>query len=167
MPSTKPGRSVALSPFRSMYAIAAYDRGILYLVLRIVRNKRGEVFYVLPRDDREGWDPHGSRHADGSEHYKSFDQRFMRRQRQVPSEGFQGSENLVTIPLYLDTMTQLCRENDFDGVYPIPLSEIKSDCPPMLAVDLTEPYGSPIVTPGARIICQFTIKDCIPWSPVL
>ena len=148
---------------RRMYAVVAYDSSVPYLILRMVRNKRGEVFYVVPRDDREGWNPHGSRHASGQEHHKSFDQPFMQRKRQVPDKHFRGSENLTTISIYRKALTKLQHEDEFDEIFPIPFAEIVSGPPPMLAVDLAEPFVAPVITPGARITQQFHIKDRVPW----
>lgn len=130
-----------------------------YLVLRIVRNKRGEVFRVVPHHDREGWDPHVSHHASGSEHYKSFGRPLMIRRRQKPDQSFVGSENLVTIPVRREGLKVLGRENEFDAIFPIPVSEIRLNTSSMLAVDLAEPLDAPVVTSGACIICQFNIND--------
>lgn len=118
---------------------------------------------MIPREDRAKWDPHVSRHANGWEHHKSFARPSLRTRRQVPDENFRGSENLVTIPLHRDGLIEMKDNAQFDEIFPVSLCEIVSDPPPLLAVDLTEPFGSPIVTPGARIIQEFKIKDQVPW----
>lgn len=146
--------------------MAAHDRGMSYLVLRVVRNKRGEVFCVVPRDDREGWDPHVSRHLSGQEHHKSFGQPFIVRRRQKLDQSFRGSENLVTMPVDADGLQVLGGASEFDSVFSIPLSDIRSDPPTLLAVDLTEPFEAPVVTNGARVIRQFNIIDQTPWIVV-
>ena len=60
-----------------------------------------------------------------------------------------------------------CRSEDYAEVFEISVSELRPEMyRTMLSVDLTEPSGQPIITPGARILRQVIFQDAVPWIMV-
>jgi hypothetical protein len=151
-----------------MYAVAVRDGG-LWLVLRIHRNPKGEVFVMPPRDD-SGWNPHASYHRDGRHHQKSFDYSAVLRYRPKPDEHFRGSENVMTTGIAASeprAITRPCLAEDFDGVFEIPIGAVGTDrYSTYVAVNLTEANGKPIITPGAKVIQESVFPDALPWIVV-
>jgi hypothetical protein len=86
-----------------MIAVAIQDGEDLFLWLRIRRARSGEIYYTFPTGRSEPewkkWDPHGSLHADGRSHNKSFDRKISSQQRQKPDADFKGTVNFVTRPI--------------------------------------------------------------------
>jgi len=146
-----------------MYAVAVRDGEELFLFLRIKRNRRGEVFVLIWREDK-GWDPHASYHADGQTHQKSFDHPSIARQRQKPDAHFRGTENLVTMGIAADEprlINDPCKPDQFSEVFEIPVAELRPEkYRSYIAVDLVEP-GEPAIS-GARILRQTVFKDAVP-----
>jgi hypothetical protein len=60
-----------------------------------------------------------------------------------------------------------CMPEDYVEVFEIPISDLRPELyRTMLSVDLTEPSGRPIITPGAKILRQTIFQDSIPWIVV-
>jgi hypothetical protein len=113
------------------------------------------------------WDPHGSHHRDGRTHHKSFDQKTFEQQRQKPDSAFHGTEQLVTRPIASDeprAFGVICDPTKFYEVMEVSITLISSKKhETMVSVDLTEPDGEPIITPGGTILAQHAFADSIPW----
>jgi hypothetical protein len=154
-----------------MFAVAVRDGDDLFLWIRIRRSKTGEIFYTFPtgRTDSEWrrWDPHGSLHKDGRFHHKSFNKKIMPSKRQKPDANFKGTEQLVTRPIASDEPRAFnvpCDPTQFSEVMEVPVGQLSSKrYETNVAIDVTEPGGQPIITPGARILAQRVFDDAIPW----
>jgi hypothetical protein len=60
-----------------------------------------------------------------------------------------------------------CKVEDYTEVFEIPIRDLRPEMHrTMLSVDLTEPSGQPIITPGARILRQAIFQDVVPWIMV-
>lgn len=155
-----------MSGQRGMFAVAVRDRD-LYLFLRIRRNSKGEVFVMFPRKDR-GWDPHASYHADGSLHSKSHDRKSFVRQCAKPGASFLET---VTFPAThigkndAKTNNIICRPDEFEDIFEIPLSDFDGTKYANISVDLTPPDGRPNVC-GRIIRHKVLFRDATPWIVV-
>jgi hypothetical protein len=155
-----------------MFAVAVRDGADLFLWIRIRRAASG-IYYVFATG-REGesewnkWNPHGSYHKDGHFHHKSFDQKMLPpEQHQKPDAAFQGTKQMVTRPISSDEprlVGVICDQTKFDEVMEVPVSMLSSKkYETNIAVDVTEPGGQAIITPGGHILLQHTFDDAIPW----
>jgi hypothetical protein len=149
------------------YAIAVRSDLELFLFLDICRTPQGDVYVNVPRDHNPSWKPHSSYHASGQHHYKSFGHTALIRQRQKPDKNLQGTENITTIGIASDEFCAIdthCNPANFQQVFEIPIAELRSEkyCT-MISIDIAEPGGQPIVTPGAKIILRATFQDAVPW----
>jgi hypothetical protein len=157
-----------------MFAVAIRDGKDLFLWLRLRRAKLGDIYYAIPtgrsEPERKKWDPHGSHHRDGRTHHKSFDQKTFQQQRQKPDSDFHGTEQLITRPISSDeprAFGVICDPSKFSEVMEVPISMISSKkYETSIAVDLTEPNGEPIITPGGKILAWHSFTDSIPWISV-
>jgi hypothetical protein len=150
------------------YAVAVGDGVELFLFLTIARSPPGDVYVnILHKQQGSGWErwkPHASYHKSGQHHQKSFGHKALVSHRQQPDASFQDAENVVTMAIPVDEPRRLnnrCQTTDFDEVFEIPLSELDQNT--QISVDVTEPNGKAIVTPGATIIRQHAFKDTVPW----
>jgi len=154
-----------------MFAVAIRDGKDLFLWLRIRRAKLGDIYYAIPTGRPEGewkrWNPHGSHHKDGRSHHKSFNEKIIAERRQKPDSDFRGTEHLITRPIASDeprAFGESCDPAKFSDLMELPISMISSKkYETNIAVDLTEPHGEPIITPGGKIIAQKSFTDSIPW----
>jgi hypothetical protein len=49
-------------------------------------------------------------------------------------------------------------------MFEIPISDLSTDrYRTMISVDITEPNGQPITTPGSTVVRQAVFKDAVPW----
>jgi len=80
-------------PGEQKYAVAIQDKTDLWLTLWVRCSKKGEVFIMYPRGDRD-WDAHASYHLDGKLHQKSFGHKTLPMQRQPLTGNFKGTEHL-------------------------------------------------------------------------
>jgi hypothetical protein len=152
---------------KRMFAVAVRDGADLFLVLSICRGPQGDVYVNFPRDHEPDWKPHSSYHASGQHHQKSFGHKALVHHRQKPNANFSGTENVVTTGIALDeprAINKPCDVADFQEVFEIPLSELRPEqYRTLVSVDMTEPSGQPIITPGATVIRQAVFKDAVPW----
>jgi hypothetical protein len=156
-----------------MFAVAVRDEADLFLWIRLRRARTGDIYYMFPtgRDspDWKRWDPHGSYHKDGTSfHHKSFDRKiFPAQKHQKPDSNFKGTKQMVSRPISCDeprAFGEVCDPTRFDDIMEVPISLIShKKYETMIAVDLTEPDGAPIITPGANILVQRAFNDSIPW----
>jgi hypothetical protein len=154
-----------------MFAVAVRDGNDLLLWIRIKRAKAGDIYFMFPTG-RKGlvwkrWDPHGSLHKDGNFHHKSFDRKIFPRRRQKPDSYFKGTEQLVTRPIASDEPRAFnvpCDPAKFLDVMEVPVGLLSSKkYETNVSIDVTEPGGQPIITPGAQILVQRAFSDAIPW----
>lgn len=128
---------------REMYAVVVRDGSELFLVLRIHRSPRGEVFVLIPRDNEPGWDPHVSRHADGREHHKSYGFKCFTRVLSKPNPNFVGVDAIITIPIASDEPRKLNIGYDpakFTDAFEIRMNDLRPEhFRSQLVVDLVEP----------------------------
>ncbi len=155
-----------------MFAVAVRDGADLFLWLRIRRAASG-IYYVFAtgreeEPDWKKWNPHGSYHKNGQFHHKSFDQKMLpQEQHQKPDSNFQGTKQMVTRPISSDEprlVGVICDPTKFDEVMEVPVSMLSSKkYETNIAVDVTEPGGQAIITPGGKILLQHAFADTIPW----
>jgi hypothetical protein len=80
-------------PGEQKYAVAIRDGSKLWLTLWVRCSRKGEIFVMYPRPDRD-WDAHASYHLDGTLHQKSYGHVGISVKRQPLTEAFRGSEHL-------------------------------------------------------------------------
>lgn len=152
---------------KHVYAIAVRDGKELFLFLSICRDQQGNVYVNFPRDYEPDWKPHSSFHASGQHHQKSFGRKEFVRHRQKPDVNFRGVENVVTTGIASDEPRALnipCQSASFEGVFEILLSDLRPEkYRTLVSVDVSEPHGNPIITPGANVIRQAVFRDTVPW----
>jgi hypothetical protein len=148
------------------YAVAVRDGEDLLVLITVKRGPRGDVYVNIPRPLIHDWKPHSSYHASGQGHKKSFDRKFDVRHRQPPDQNFRGTEaleHLVITPGGHRAINLPCQLSEFDDVFEIPHCDLPKDHG-RLCVDLVEPGHGPLIPfPGARLICQWSFKDAVPW----
>ncbi len=88
-------------------------------------------------------------------------------QHQKPDSNFQGTKQMVTRPISSDEprlVGVICDPTKFDEVMEVPVSMLSSKkYETNIAVDVTEPGGQAIITPGGKILLQHALADTIPW----
>jgi hypothetical protein len=156
-----------------MYAVAVRDSDDLFLVARVHRNKRGEVFVAVPRPGRRGWDPHSSYHADGRYRVKIHGRAPRTYYLQKPDANFTGTHNMSTLPIASCEPRENhapCKPETFDDVFEIPVDELRpEEYRTHISVDLIEPGEHPTFHsveafyPGARVLRQAIFREAIPW----
>jgi len=127
--------------------VDSHQAGRIRYLLRVCnRQRRGARL--------EKWNPHGSYH-NGRFHHKSFDQKILpqeQHQKPKPDSSFQGTKQMVTRPISSDEprlVGVICDPTKFDEVMEVPVSMLSSKkYETNIAVDVTEPGGEPIITPG-------------------
>ena len=76
-------------------------------------------------------------------------------------------EQMVTRPISSDEprlVGVICDPTKFDEVMEVPVSMLSSKkYETNIAVDVTEPGGQAIITPGGKILLQHALADTIPW----
>jgi len=150
------------APGEHAYAVAVRDDG-LWLALWVKRNKRGEVFILVPRGDRT-WDAHTSYHRDGTVHSKSHGKKFMERKRQPLTDAFRGTEPIeVTGGYGPKKVGAVCNPNDFTGVIEIP-PRILGPRHGGISTDLVEPGCNPVSHGETwKIVERMIFKEVSPW----
>jgi hypothetical protein len=155
------------TPTYRTYAVAVRESNELFQFLTIARDPQGNV-YVNILHNRQGpewerWKPHASYHASGQHHQKSFGHKSLVFFRQRPDENFRDAVNVVTMAIPVDEPRRLNKPRDtteFHDVFEIQTTDLAEDT--QIAIDLTEPHGDAIITPGAQIIGQIAFTDAIP-----
>jgi hypothetical protein len=80
-------------PDEEKYAVAIQDGSELWLTLWIRCSRKGEVFIMYPRGDRD-WNAHASYHVDGTFHHKGHGAILGAQKRQPLTAVFKGNEYL-------------------------------------------------------------------------
>jgi hypothetical protein len=158
-----------MSNNRRMYAVAIRDGDELWLFCRINRTVTGDV-YVAPLRPDPNWNPHVSYHASGQYHVKNYALPYHVSHWQKPDANSLGTHNLSTMGIasHEPRITNApCKVEDYTEVFEIPISELRPEqYRTFVSLDLTEPSGQPIITPGAKILRQAIFQDSIPWIMV-
>lgn len=104
-------------PDEQKYAVAIHDGSDLWLTLWVRCSRKGEVFIMYPRGDRD-WDAHASYHVNGILHQKSHAAILGAPQRRPPlTEAFKGSEHLGTYGGHgMKSVGAVCDPTAFTGV---------------------------------------------------
>ena len=125
-------------PGDQKYAVAIRDGSELWLTLWVRCSRKGEIFVMYPRPDRD-WDAHASYHLDGTLHQKSYGHVGISVKRQPLTEAFRGSEHLGLYSGHGPKSTgAVCDPKAFDGVI-IVEPGILGPAQGSVGVDLVEP----------------------------
>jgi hypothetical protein len=161
-----------------MFAVAVRDQNDLFLWTRLRRAAGTDIYYVFPTGrehdpEWKTWNPHGSWHATGRVHHKSFKKEFLRAQRQKPNAEFKGTHNLITRGIASGEARSFglpCDRTKFSEVMEIPANILSQKCPDYathMSVDLCEPGLQPLLMGGReKILCQRIFDDAIPHITV-
>jgi hypothetical protein len=77
-------------PGEEKYAVAIRDGSDLWLTLWVRCSRKGEIFVMYPRGDRD-WDAHASYHLDGTLHQKTHGKVMGAVKRQSLTSAFRGN----------------------------------------------------------------------------
>jgi hypothetical protein len=103
-------------PGEQKYAVAIRDGSDLWLTLWVRCSRKGEIFVMYPRPDRD-WQAHASYHLDGTLHQKSYGTVGISVKRQPLAGPFRESEHLGTYAGHGPKSTgAVCDPTAFDGV---------------------------------------------------
>jgi hypothetical protein len=130
-------------PGEQKYAVAIRDGSDLWLTLWVRCNRKGEIFVMIPRGDRD-WNAHASYHLDGTFHHKSYGTTFSPQQKRQPlTAAFRESEHLGLYGGHGPKSTgAVCDPKAFDGVV-IVEPGILGPRDGNVGVDLVEPGYEP------------------------
>ena len=147
-------------------AVVFRDGEELFLFWRIIRNHKGELFVIFPRDYLNS---HTSYHADGTHHHKLGKFKFMVRRCARPAE-IHETVNLMTTSVAASdprAFNKPCRVDQFTDVLEIPTADLISspNVRTPLAVDIAPINGQSTLSSQAtaRIIRQKIFQDAVPW----
>ncbi len=136
-------------PGEQKYAVAIRDGADLWLTFWVRCSRKGEVFIMYPRGDRE-WDAHASYHLDGTFHQKSHDLVVSGTvpRRQPLTGAFRGIEYLGAYAGHGGkSIGAICDPAAFDGVVVVEPG-ILGPVHGSVAIDLAEPGCEPRPYPG-------------------
>ena len=151
-------------PGEYRYAVVIRDLADLRLTLWVKRSRKGELFIMVPRGDRE-WDVHTSYHLDGTLHMKSHGSTVFTTDRRQPLSGaFRGSEHLGAYFGYgPKSVGAICDPTAFSGIVEVS-PDVWGPMDGWVAVDLVEPGTEPTMKiPYSRIITRTEFTDLSPW----
>lgn len=159
-----------------MFAIAvSHPDGALRLFGTIDRKPAGDVYVNwIVSDQRsagpgaQAYRPHGSYHASGQRHSKSYNRAAVVSHRQRPDVNFSGSENIETVNAdrMADRRLPACDPTEYAAVMTFPLDLVTAQPDPRmvyLSVDLVEPGKGPLGYGGREVVLlQQNIQDVPP-----
>jgi hypothetical protein len=149
------------------YAVAVRDGEDLLTVLTVNRGPQGDVYANIPRPHMPDSKPHGSYHASGQRHARSFNQKAFVRSLQRPDQNFRGTEQVETLLIGSTDHRAInvpCQPSDFADLFEIPYADVKNIKHGRLCVDLAEPgAGHTVRFPGEKVLRQAVFKDAVPW----
>ena len=102
-------------PGEQKYAVAIRDGSDLWLTMWVRCSRKGEIFIMYPRGDRD-WGSHASYHVDGTLHHKSFGFKRVSQKLQRLDGIFTGSEHLGLYQGHGKSSGAVCDPNAFNGV---------------------------------------------------
>ena len=144
-----------------LYAVAVREGSDLWLVLWVKRSRKGEIFVMIPRSDRD-WDPHASYHVDGTFHSKSFGKAHNRQKRQPLTGSFRGTEHLGGYMGFGPKgVGAICDPDDFHGLVEV-APGVLGPRHGSVVIDLVEPSCEPIPDPNPLVRLE-VFKESIPW----
>jgi hypothetical protein len=150
-----------------IYAVAVRDACDLFLLARIRRSAKGDIYIVYARSEPKDFDPHTSYHASGHLHDKWFGFKFMVREGPRPDASFRGTLNLRRLsvdPKVPRANNIKCDPARFSEVFEIPVNEVRvGRSPTSISLDLTEPGVQPSFPLGAHVLRQAVFQDVEPW----
>ena len=157
------------------YGIVIVDTGgDRRLFASIRRADPGDVYVnwvvdeVSPSPRVPKWNPHGSYHASGQLHSKSYNRIAIRKHRRTPGPAFTGSEPLEVTNADRALSASLPADpGGFDDYFEIDVSLITGSPAQAIAVDLIAPDAEPVRLTGSdTVIAEKVFKDQIPWISV-
>lgn len=151
-------------PGEYRYAVVVRDLTDLRPTLWVTRSRKGELFIMLPRGDRE-WDVHTRYHLDGTLQMNRYGRTGFTSDRRQPLNGtFRGSEHLGTYLGYgPKSVGAICDPLAFAGVVEVS-PDIWGPMDGWVAVDLVEPGTEPTMKfRNSRIITRKQFTDLTPW----
>jgi len=122
-------------PGEQKYAVAIRRDSRLWLTMWARCSRAGDVYVFYPRN---AGNPHASYHRDGRVHQKSHGTAVIRQIRQLPLEGFKGSEHLGIFNGHGTSSGAVCDPSAFDEVI-IVEAGILGPRHGSVGVDLVEP----------------------------
>ena len=144
------------------YAVAVREGSNLWLTLWVRRSKKGDIYVMIPRGDRD-WDPHESYHHDGTFHAKSFGRKFGAPQRRQALTGaFRGTVHIGAHAGHgPKTVGAICDPAAFSDVLEVP-PDVLGPRHGEVVVDLVEPGCEPLSWPFNEV-ARKTFTDAVPW----
>lgn len=132
------------------YAVVVRDGSDLWLTLWVRCSRKGEVFIMYPRGDRD-WNAHASYHLDGTFHQKSHDAMLGTLQKRQPlTAAFKGSEHLGSYAGHgMKSVGAIYDPEVFTGVV-IVEPGILGPSHGTVAIELMEPGCEPKPFPGTN-----------------
>src|SRR5262249_13884228 len=144
-------------PGEQKYAVAIRKNSSLWLTLWVRCSRKGEVFIMYPRGDRD-WDAHASYHLNGTFHQKSFRNVFCTQKRPPLTGAFKGCEHLGMYGGHGTTNGAVCAPVAFTGVV-IVEPGILGPRHGLVAIDLVEPGCEPTPFFGKQITREVFPRD--------
>jgi hypothetical protein len=150
-------------PGEFRYAVAVRDGAALWLTLWVRRSRKGDVYVIVPRADRD-WDPHTSYHRDGTLHAKSYGFKMLPPKQRQPLTGkFRGTENVCQYGGHGGRTTgAVCDPSLFTGVVEVPPG-VLGPTHGAVAVDLVAPGHKPLDLLWKRTIVEQAFHEATPW----
>lgn len=149
-----------------LYAVALRDSEGLWLLSRIRRSRKGDVYVLFPRDE-PGWNPHASYHHDGTRHVRSHGGRYLVDQRPRPdATTFRGVESVFALALPPGDVALIrtpCQTHEFSDVFEIGREHLPLEESHALAVDLVEPGHGALAGRWREVVTQQSFRDAVPW----
>jgi hypothetical protein len=151
-------------PGEYRYAVAIREGSNLWLTLWVRRSRKGEIFVIVPRGDRD-WDPHTSYHLDGTLHSKSHGHKFGQATKRQPlTNAFKGTEHLGIFAGHgPQSVGAVCDPAAFSGIVEVGPG-VLGPRDGWVSVDLIQRECKPIdPVAGDRIVQEEVFRDAHPW----
>ncbi|PYO03848.1 MAG: hypothetical protein DMD89_01070 [Candidatus Rokuibacteriota bacterium] len=146
-----------------MYAVAIRDDVGLWLLCRVRRSSRGDVYVLFPRSDPD-WNPHASYHRDGTRHVRSHGGKYIEDQSQRPDASFRGTESVFALAIQPGEPAMFntpCDPAEFADVFAIPRRDLPLDEHHTLAVDLVGTWARRIAGAVAGKGAPEVLSRCV------
>ncbi len=152
-------------PGEYRYAVAVREGSDLWLVLWVRKSRKGEIFAMIPRNDRD-WDAHTSYHLNGTMHSKSFGKTFHPQRRQPLTGTFRGTEQFPGIGGFEPkSVGAICDPTAFIGIVEV-AAGVLGPVDGTVVVELVEPNCEPTPFSSAPLVRQEVFQESIPWIVV-
>jgi hypothetical protein len=149
-------------PRECRYAVAVRDGSDLWLTTWVRRAPRGDVYVLIPRNDRD-WNPHTSYHSDGTFHSKTFfDHKIAYPKKQPLTAAFKGCEHMGMFAGHGPRRVgAVCNPAHYTAVMEV-APGILGPRNGFVAVDIVEPDCAPLELYNPVIQTQ-VFKEAVPW----